>query len=111
MIWLFWIFVAFISLLGILIVIGGVQELLEERKSPFLFEVGEKAIRIPAFDFQAHLIAMTNDYWRYTITERKRNWLGQKVYKTWHPNVSHPVVFREDRLMKNFKPGNRAAEQ
>ena len=102
-----WLFVTFISILGILIVIGGIQGLLEERKSPFLFEVGEKVIRIPAFDFQAHLIAMTNDYWRYTITERKRNWLGQKVYKTRHPNVSHPVVFREDRLMKNFKPGTK----
>lgn len=100
-------FLAFLVFIGVSIVIGGIQEILAERKEPFLFEEGEKVIRIPAFDFQAHLIALSSTYCRYTVVERKRNWIGQKIYKTQYPTVEGFVWFREYKLIKNFNSSIR----
>ena len=91
----------FMALWGAVILYAWVYDLLKERKEPFLFDVGETVIRLPAFEFQAALIATSTTHWRYKITARHRNWLGRKMYSTEYPGVPHPVVFRERKLRKN----------
>jgi len=78
------------------------EGLRDERNSPFMFDEGEVVLRRPAFEFQVHLIALSDTFWRYTIIKRRRNWLGRKLYETQYHGVHYPIVFRERELARNI---------
>jgi hypothetical protein len=78
------------------------EDLKKERDSPFKFDEGEVVLRRPAFEFQVHLMVLSDTFWRYTIIKRRRNWLGRKLYETQYHGVHYPIVFRERELARNI---------
>jgi len=98
-----------IGIFFFLVVLGALYNLREwcsnlrkERDSPFKFDEGEVVLRRPAFEFQVHLMVLSDTFWRYTIIKRRRNWLGRKMYETQYHGVHYPIVFRERELARNI---------